>query len=374
MVPADHRTIHDHTAPTLAAPVGLPRELIYFYLVAPVLMAPVFRRDIFEHQARDILTQIAGNYVPFVAIPLALHAVYRFVVPRVPLPPLALWRRLAVHAGLSAVVASIVAVAMHRPFLIVSAGRTPLTGFAASCVILTWMFILPTLVVQELRDRTSAMERRLSAERQATLRAQLDAIQSRTNPHFLFNALNTIASLVRDDPDLAERTLERVSDLLRYALESVRLEAVPLGLELAMVTDYLEVQRARFGDGLTYGIRVQPGLQEQMLPPLLLQPLVENAVLHGVAGGAGGRIRIEARRRGEKIELRVEDDGPGPGRSAHEGSSTGLRDLRQRLALLFGNDHSLAMRTNERGGCSVDMAVPSFDRAGSPGSRRNEAP
>jgi two-component system, LytTR family, sensor histidine kinase AlgZ len=267
-------------------PTTLPRELIYFYLVAPILLTPVFQRNIFELAPGSILRAVAGNFVPFLFIPIAIHLVHRFVLPRLWPPARTLLGRLAAHAIVSGLVAAGVAIALHPFFLLVSNGRTPRSGFLSSCVILTWMFILPALVVQELRDRAEAIGRRLAAARQATLRAQLEAIQSRTNPHFLFNALNTVASLVRDEPDLAERTIEHLADFLRYALQSGRLAAVPLGREIAMLEDYLEVQRARFGDRLAYTIEVEPGLAEVMLPPLLLQPLVENAVLHGVANGA----------------------------------------------------------------------------------------
>lgn len=348
----------------LRAPTALPRELIYFYLVAPVLLTPVLQRNIFELSPRNILRSVAGNYVPFLFIPVAVHLVHRFVLPRVWPRASTLLGRFAMHAGVSGIVAASVALVMHPFFLFISNGRTPKAGFLSSCVILTWMFILPALVVQELRDRAEAIGRRLSAERQATLRAQLEAIQSRTNPHFLFNALNTVASLVRDEPELAERTIEHLADFLRYALQSGRLQSVALGREIAMLEDYLEVQRARFGERLTYAIEVEPGLAELMLPPLLLQPLVENAVLHGVAGRAeGGSVRLAIRRGDQRIEFSIEDDGPGPGASTHRGSSTSLRDLERRLAILYGPGSALAIGSNDRGGFSVGFSIPERARA-----------
>src|SRR5262249_51673126 len=130
--------------------------------------------------------------------------------------------------------------------------------------------------------------------------------------------MNTIASLVRENPALAERTVERLADVLRYALTSSRQERVSLGDELAMLRDYLDIQRARFGDRLRYAFDVEPGLERLRVPPLLVQPLVENAVLHGVAARAeGGVIRLRVRRAAGRIEVRVEDDGPGPGLSPH---------------------------------------------------------
>jgi two-component system, LytTR family, sensor histidine kinase AlgZ len=336
----------------------LPRELIYFYLIAPILMAPVFQRDIFELEPVFALRSIAGGYLPFLLIPAGLHAVYRWVWPA-RLRTCSLLQAVLLHAACGVVVAAAVAVAIHPVFVVIVDGRPPMLGFAAACVVLTWMFILPAIVVQELRVRAETLARRVDAERQATLRAQLEALQARTNPHFLFNALNTIASLVRDQPELAERTVERLADLLRYALHSGRFEHVPLEREIAMMRDYLEIQRARFGDRMRYSIEVEAGIGDLAIPPLVLQPLVENAILHGIAHREhGGSLRIAAHRRAGVLELCVEDDGPGPGHSSHRGSGTGLDDLRRRLELLYGGDRALTIRAGDRGGFRVDLALP----------------
>jgi sensor histidine kinase YesM len=213
--------------------------------------------------------------------------------------------------------------------------------------------------VLELRARAHAVERSLLEERQAALKAQIEAILSRTNPHFLFNALNTIASLIPDDPKLAEATLERLSDLLRYALQNVHAEHVPLAKELGMVEDYLEVQRARFGDRLKFRFEIEPGLEQMPVLPLLLQPLVENAVLHGVSGRTrGGSVVLSARRQGDAVEFRIEDDGPGPGNSSHRGSGTSLGDLRTRIAVMYGTLAELTTGANEQGGFTARLLVP----------------
>jgi sensor histidine kinase YesM len=225
--------------------------------------------------------------------------------------------------------------------------------------VITWAFLLPALVVIELRARAHAVERCLLEERQAALKAQIEAILSRTNPHFLFNSLNTIASLIPDDPKLAEATLERLSDLLRYALQNVQAEHVPLGKELDMLDDYLEVQRARFGDRLQFRFEIDPGLEQMPILPLMLQPLVENAVLHGVSGRVrGGTVVLCARRQGDTVEFRVEDDGPGPEGSSHRGSGTSLGDLRTRIALVYGSLAELTTEANERGGFTARLLVP----------------
>jgi two-component system sensor histidine kinase AlgZ len=339
----------------------LPRELVYFYVVAPLFTSPLLSRDFFNLPLEVIPRAIAGNYVPFLFIPAAVHLLYRFVMPS--LHRLFRVRRLpawvALNAGASAVTAAAVGI-LIRPIMSLFSNKEPQAlGFVAQCVIITWTFILPALVMQNLRDRAHEAERRLAEERQAALRAQIEAIQSRTNPHFLFNAMNTVANLIHEDPKLAERTLERLADILRYALQRSGIDEVPLKQEIAMVEDYLEVQRARFGERLRYAIEIEPGLEAAKLPPFLLQPLVENAVLHGIAERPdGGAVRLVVRRRGGRVELRVDDDGPGPGASPRRGTGTSLDDLKRRLNLLYGDASHVVTRANESGGFTVEVAVP----------------
>ncbi|RMG44174.1 MAG: hypothetical protein D6718_10560 [Acidobacteria bacterium] len=161
-----------------------------------------------------------------------------------------------------------------------------------------------------------ARERLAQAEaRERAARAELKALQARINPHFFFNALNTAAAFVSEDPSRAEVLLERFADLFRYAFRRGGEREVPLGEELRFIDDFLEIEKARFGDRLATRLEVEPGLANEPVPPLILQPLVENAVLHGRDAETGeGRVVIRARRseRGGLV-LEVEDRGPGPG-------------------------------------------------------------
>jgi two-component system sensor histidine kinase AlgZ len=328
---------------------------VYLYLVAPIVASPVLFPRFFSFTPRRMLLQIGVNYFPFLAIPAGLHALYRFVMPALTAPVRRFGVRIAIHATMSALVTTAIALAVHPLYGVILGSSPPLLVFLPRCVVVAWTFLLPISLVHELRLRTEAAE---AAEKTA-LRAQLEAIQSRTNPHFLFNALNTIASLVRDDPTLAERTIERLADILRYTLQNARVGNVSLEREVEIVTDYLEIQRARFGEKLRYSIEVEEGLGNLRLPPFLLQPLVENAVVHGVTGRPlGGLVRLSARRRDEQAEFRIDDDGPGPQGSAHQGLGTGLSDLRSRLELLYGNAYSLTTGANELGGFTVQLVVP----------------
>ena len=337
----------------------LPRQLIPLYLVAPILTAPIFLPGAFQESTGTLLIRIAGGYVPFLGIPAAIHPFYAHVVPRL-FARLRIGRgHLVVHAALSAALASVVALLIHPVHALFYPQPAPLFPWIANCVVITWAFLLPALIVLELRARAHAVERCLLEERQAALKAQIEAILSRTNPHFLFNSLNTIASLIPDDPKLAEATLERLSDLLRYALKNVQAEHVALGEELRMLDDYLEVQRARFGDRLKFRFDIEPGLEAMPILPLMLQPLVENAVLHGVSGRTrGGTVVLSARREGAAVEFTVEDDGPGPGASSHRGSGTSLGDLRTRIALVYGTLAELTTLANASGGFTARLSIP----------------
>ncbi len=209
----------------------------------------------------------------------------------------------------------------------------------------------------ELRAEESAL-RAERADREA-LEARLQALQARTNPHFLFNSLNTIAGLVSVDPEGAERAIETLSEVMRYALESTETPFVSLDAELEAVRNHLAIEGLRYGDRLKTKIDLEPGLGRVPVPPLSLQPVVENAVLHGIAQReTGGTLAVSARREGEHLVLRVDDDGPGPDRSDHSGSGTALRDLRSRLALLYGEGSRLDVCEREDGGCRVELRLP----------------
>jgi two-component system sensor histidine kinase AlgZ len=315
--------------------------------------------DFFDVGRAEQLRSLGVNVVAFLTIPAGIHLVYRFVMPALLDRVRARSGRVALHVVMSGLAGAAVALLVSPVVRHVAREEIDIRMFVFRSVAITWGFVLPTLFVQSLRRRAAAAETRMHEQRQAALSAQLEAIQSRANPHFLFNAMNTIASLIQDDPVLAERTVERLAEVLRYALQSSRLERVALADELAIVRGYLEIQRARFGDRLRFTIDVDPGLESVEVPPLLLQPLVENAIRHGVEGRPGaGSIAVAVRRRGERIELEVDDDGPGAGRSIHRGSGTSLVDLARRLDLLYGQAASLAVRSNPARGFGATLALP----------------
>lgn len=233
----------------------------------------------------------------------------------------------------------------------------PRTGVWQVGAVVAVVATLGSITVDRLRERVRVVELREQQAQQALLRAQLESLQSRVNPHFLFNALNTVASLVEDDPEAAVDAIERLSALLRYSLEGARRGRVTLGRELSAVRGYLALERLRFGERLRSEVRVQPGLETVTVPPFVLQPLVENAVKHGIAPRrVGGHIEVVAEADDEHLRLRVEDDGPGSSDAA--GTQLGHDDLRRRLALLYGERARFVAGPGPGGGYRVELTLP----------------
>ena len=207
--------------------------------------------------------------------------------------------------------------------------------------------------------RTREVERRAEEAQQAALRARLEALQARTNPHFLFNSLNTVASLIVEDPAVAEQTLERLAGLFRYSLEGSRRTSVRLADELTATCDYLDVESLRLGDRLRWNLSVDEDLDNVRLPPLTLQPLVENAVRHGIAPRKeGGIIDITVSRDADTVVLTVKDDGPGKS-GVCSGTGTALEDLKRRLEVAYGGAASIHTSCDDdEVGFSVDVRLP----------------
>ena len=189
--------------------------------------------------------------------------------------------------------------------------------------------------------------------------AQLRALQSQLNPHFLFNALNSVVTLIGRDPPLAQRTVVRLADLLRATLRTGDTQEIPLAQELEVTRRYLEIEQVRFADRLTVYWHVDESLHTAV-PAFALQPLVENALVHGIAQRPGtGTVSINAERDGNHAVLRVCDDGPGPIGSHHsDGAGVSLANLRSRLERLYGDAASLVLHARDGGGAEAVLRIP----------------
>lgn len=194
--------------------------------------------------------------------------------------------------------------------------------------------------------------------------AQLRALQSQLNPHFLFNVLNSVVTLIDNDPAAAQRMVVRLSDLLRSTLGAWEAQEVPLDEELRFTEQYLEIERVRFRDRL----RVEWAVECEgapLVPAFGLQPLVENAIVHGVAPRVnGGSVAIGAARRGESLVLTVADSGEGPrASSARSGAGVGLANLRSRLAELYGAAARLDLESEASGLTRATLVLPWREQA-----------
>ena len=212
------------------------------------------------------------------------------------------------------------------------------------------------LYYRESRDRAmhaSRLETKL-------IDAQLTTLQHQLQPHFLFNTLHAISTLMRRDVDAADRTLLRLSDLLRMTLDSASQQQVTLASELDFVAKYLEIEQVRFADRLNVRYSIAPEALDALIPSLLLQPLVENAIKHGVAMKSGpGHVDISARRDHDKLRVEIRDDGAGLSESALAAlqKGIGVSTTRARLQHLFGADFRFEFHRREPG-VSVVVALP----------------
>lgn len=213
--------------------------------------------------------------------------------------------------------------------------------------------------VDRVRSRTEEAERRTERSKHAAVLARIRALQARINPHFLFNSLNTVASLIEEDPKLAEQTLEKLAEIYQYVVQSSKKRQVSLSEEFEALEAYLDIQATRFEGRLESTVELPSKLRNIQILPLTLQPLVENAVKHGVEQQREvGKIVVEAKLSFESLVLTVEDNGPGPRQSQHCGSQTSLEDLRKRLQLAYGDSAKVDQDRGPLGGFRIQLTLP----------------
>jgi signal transduction histidine kinase len=274
------------------------------------------------------------------------------------------WRSsFLVHFIASIIVAAATQVAdalmavVHDPrqrFVVVLIGMARTWGLWA--VFSYWFYVVLVLAV---RHYTTAMERkRREAElTTAFANAQLTALRAQLHPHFLFNTLNSISALVAEDPQVARKTIAELGELLRTTLREGARRTWSLREELALVERYVAIERMRFGERLSLRVACEPATLGAEVPTLLLQPLVENAILHGIQPALqGGTVEIAARRVGDRLELEVSDDGVGLAGDTTE--RVGLSNCRERLATYFGDDQTLTLERRTPTGTRVVVRLP----------------
>lgn len=214
-------------------------------------------------------------------------------------------------------------------------------------------FLLSERIEMEVQQRR--LEQGESEKRE--VEANLKLLQAQIEPHFLFNTLANVSSLIDSDPVLAKKLLERLNDWLRVALTRARGDSTTLDDELSMLENYLQILKIRFGERLRWRIEANDAVRQLSFPPMLLQPLVENAVRHGIEPKIGGGeigIRVSL----EDAALRIEVNDNGVGLIGDAGSGTGLANVRARLATLFGSAGLLSLQGKAQGGTVATLELP----------------
>jgi two-component system, LytTR family, sensor kinase len=271
-------------------------------------------------------------------------------------------RRVPLHflLGLASAVAdTLVSNGLLRP-LLGWPERSYLTYLASELFVCTFSYGLLVAIRQAMNAYRLAAERRLRASELETelARAHLRALQMQLRPHFLFNALHTVAALVRGgESRAAVRTLSELGEFLRWVLEQDDAQLVPLRRELDLLDRYLRIEQIRFQDRLITQVDVEPRALEALVPTLILQPLVENAVHHGLATASRpGRIDVSVHVDAPMLCIEVRDSGAGPSPTGRQG--IGLGNTRARLERLYGSDHLLQLRPSEEGGAIAQLRIP----------------
>ncbi len=239
-----------------------------------------------------------------------------------------------------------------------------LSTFTVSVLSMSFTGILTYWLVvglyQSVHFYQAAMERQtIAAQLETQLsHAELENLKSQLHPHFLFNSLHTIGVLMQEDVEAASHLLVSLGDLLRMALER-RENEITLRSELEFVGKYLEIEQTRFHDRLKVRMDVPPDLLGVYVPSLALQPLVENAIKHGISvDSAAGRLEIAAQRNNGRVSLRVRDDGPGLAPGSRLRFGVGLTNVQSRLKQLYGEESSLELTRGDGRGCEAIITIP----------------
>ena len=280
------------------------------------------------------------------------------------------WKKSTLMLILGGIVAyfshwSVEVIAMSTPYFNMvhsSIGDAMLDHFLSGILINNLVFVTIVLAAQATRVYYDAQQERLKA---ATLEAELtstrlEMLKMQLHPHFLFNALNSISTLMHRDTELADAMLGKLSSLVREALERSGKSWTTIERELEFLSAYLDIERIRFGDNIGFETHVEENVKSCIVPSFLFQPLVENAIKHGFSGGSlGGTIVLSCRNKNGAVHLRVEDDGCGSGEEALEYSTgVGLSNLLERLSKLYGEECSMNFGPLEENGFRVDITLP----------------
>jgi signal transduction histidine kinase len=331
------------------------------------------RLDIHSHvmehaTARLLVLNLVYWYIPALLAPIIMAFALRHPFDRSRWP-----RQLALHvaAALSYSVVHTTIMMAVRMLLLIGQELPPnfpgwrnytLLGYLTQLdwLLMTYLFLIGLAYALAYRRESEARALNTAQLETRLVEAQLQALQRQLHPHFLFNTLNTVSGLIRTDPDGADAMIDRLGDLLRMTLHKSGIQEVSLKEELEVLGKYVEIERTRFGNRLTVDMKVQPETLDAQVPSLVLQPLVENAIRHGVAPNPRpGWIAVHAERDNRELVLQVLDNGDGlpPDRLMALNRGVGLDNTRARLAHLYRDRFEFTFSNVERGFC-VTIRIP----------------
>jgi sensor histidine kinase YesM len=322
------------------------------------------------------LADLLEGFLVAVTVSACISGLIVLIIPRL---MRRMWPRLAFPYNWAVLTAALVLVgaagSLAAVVILASIGRVPidailtawLQGSLRISLIVTLTFGLFVFAQEANRARLDAAMLALRTKERDEAEARLSALEARVQPHFLFNTLNSIASLVHSDPAGAERMITQLASLLRSSLDRESVALVPLSEEIASVRDYLEIEAVRLGERLRFSLDVPDSAGSVAVPRLALQTLVENAVKHVVAVRRhGGTIRVSAESSASRLALTVEDDGPGFDRDAIA-SGHGLSLLRERIAMLYDGAAELTVGGTRGGRVSLTVPIRTATSAGTGG-------
>jgi hypothetical protein len=313
---------------------------------------------------------VPGDWRPALAITVPLCAIYAFVClgawyPALANPPAVGPTRVVGVQLAAAGTAAALWLALGRWWAGVLAGLLPdtprvfhdLLPLLATAGVLFWLLAAAACYLFLARDAAHQAERQTLEAQVLAREAELKALRAQMDPHFLFNALNSVSALVATDPPGARRMCEQLAGFLRGSLELDRSERIPLGKEVALAHAFLQIERVRFGDRLRFVSEVDDAAAAVEVPPLLLQPLVENALKHGIAHLVeGGTVTLQAKRRRDTLYIIV-DNPIDPDRPPSPGVALGLENVRRRLQATYGERALVVVETRpER--FRVELRIP----------------
>lgn len=304
----------------------------------------------------------------------ALAPIIDWLVRRFPIAPRAWWRALLAHVpgGLVISVVEMMIELRGRRLILEQPAAGNVTVFQLYSTLLTYGAFTGVLYAADHYRKYRMHELRGSQLAAQLVEARLQALTMQLNPHFLFNTLHAISSLVHRDVEAADRMIARLGDLLRLTLDSGDAQEVTLRQELGVLERYLDIERIRFPDRLAVRLAIDPATLDAQVPSLILQPLVENAIRHGLAvRSAPGHLEIRSAREDGMLRLEVSDDGVGLPDDAAQPiqEGIGLANTRARLRQLYGADHRLELHGGAQGGMVASLVFPFRPfRAGGPAS------